>query len=196
MKFFKEADDFYAEHSEWNKILNELRRILLSTGLEECIKWGVPAYTLKGKIIIGVGQFKSYAGLWFHQGVFLKDEAKRLVNAQEGVTKALRQWRFESDEKLDTELVRAYVLEAIQNHLDGKELKPKKKDLVIPEELKKALKADKVLNDSFEELSLSCKREYADYVSEAKRDETKQRRLEKIIPMILEKVGLHDKYKD
>ena len=48
----------------------------------------------------------------------------------------------------------------------------------------------------FESFSLSKKREYTDHISEAKREATQQKRLEKIIPMILRGAGLHDKYKN
>ena len=47
----------------------------------------------------------------------------------------------------------------------------------------------------FESLTLTKKREFTEYISSAKRDDTKQKRLEKIIPMILNNIGLNDKYK-
>ena len=85
--------------------------------------------------------------------------------------------------------------EAIENQKAGKELKPQKKPLVIPIELKEELASDTEFAEAFEKFSLSCKREYAEYISEAKRDATKQKRLAKIKPMILKNIGLNDKYK-
>ena len=52
--------------------------------LEENVKWGTPVYSLNGKNVVGITAFKSYVGLWFFQGIFLKDPFKYLVNAQEG----------------------------------------------------------------------------------------------------------------
>ena len=128
--------------------------------------------------------------------VLKKDKQKVLVNAQEGKTKALRQWRFNAIEEVDLDLVRAYVFEAIENQKLGKEIKPaKNKQVIIPPELQKALGQNKTLLDRFSELSPSCQREYAEYITEAKREETRLRRIEKIIPMIMEKAGLNDKYK-
>ena len=75
----------------------------------------------------GIAAFKNHYALWFHQGVFLKDTQQKLVNAQEAVTKALRQWRFEKDDPIETELILAYVEEAIQNSIDGKEIKPQRR---------------------------------------------------------------------
>ena len=88
--------DYIEKHQTYMKELVLLRDILNNTDLEETIKWGAPCYTINGKNIVGMAAFKSYIGLWFHQGVFLKDLKKVLINAQEGTTKALRQWRFKN----------------------------------------------------------------------------------------------------
>ncbi len=134
--------------------------------------------------------------MWFYQGVFLNDNAKVLINAQEGTTKALRQWRFTSVDEIDDQLVLQYVGEAIQNAKDGKELRPDRdKKLVIPEELQAAFDNDKNLAKAFLAFTPGCQRELAGYIAEAKRIETRESRLQKIIPMILEKRGLNDKYK-
>ena len=61
----------------------------METELLETIKWGVPVYTLNDKNVLGMGAFKSYVGIWFFQGAFLDDPQKKLINAQEGKTKAL-----------------------------------------------------------------------------------------------------------
>ncbi len=67
--------------------------------------------------------------------------------------------------------------------------------MFIPLELKSAIESDTTLKEAFELLSLGKKRDYTEYISEAKRDETKQKRLTKIIPMVNAGVGLNDKYK-
>lgn len=195
MKIAKTPEEYFAENPDFIDILEKLRALLAATELEEKMKWGIPTYCLKNKNVAGIGSFKSYAGIWFFNGSFLKDEANVLINAQEGKTKGMRQWRFSSVEEMDVNLIQRYIAEAIQNQKEGKEIKPEKKPLIIPDELKEALASNSLLSESFEALSLSCKREYAEYISEAKREETKYKRLEKITPMILEKVGLNDKYK-
>ncbi|MEQ8627012.1 MAG: DUF1801 domain-containing protein [Ekhidna sp.] len=195
MKMAQTPEEYFSWNEEYRPLLEKLQSILKSTGLEEKMKWGIPTYCWKNKNVAGIGAFKSYAGLWFFNGVFLKDPANVLINAQEGKTKGMRQWRFESIDDIDEKLVLDYVKEAIQNQKDGKEIKPEKKPLIIPDELKEALASDSLLSEAFDSLTLSCKREYADHVAEAKRPETKQNRLDKIKPMIMDKVGLNDKYK-
>ena len=189
---------YITDKNTWTQELNLLRSVLLELPLEEAVKWSAPVYVYKNKNILGLSAFKNYCGLWFFQGSFLKDDKKVLENAQEGKTKAMRQWRFYKLEEIDVSLVKEYVLEAIQNSEEGKELKPKRntKPLIIPIELQLELDKNQVFQESFEKFTLSKKREYADYISEAKREATKLKRLEKIIPMILSGVGLHDKYKN
>lgn len=191
------VDDYILSNSKWQKELELLRKILLELPLEEDIKWGIPAYIYKKKNILGLSAFKNYCGIWFHHGVFLKDEAKVLINAQEDKTKGMRQMRFNSFDEIDTELVKLYVLESMDNSEAGKEIKPKRNTnpVVIPDELKNEFSKSDKLKSIFNELSMSKQREFCDYISSAKREATKQSRLEKIIPMILNRIGLHDKYR-
>lgn len=190
--------EYINDKNTWTQELNLLRFVLLEVGFEETVKWGAPVYVHKGKNIVGLSAFKNYCGLWFFQGSFLIDEQKKLVNAQEGKTQAMRQWRFFTVEDIQPDLVKQYALEAIKNSEEGKELKVKRntKPLSIPDELQLEFDKDERLKEAFNGFSLSKQREFSDYISEAKREATKQKRLEKIIPMILNGVGLYDKYKN
>lgn len=198
MKKINTVEAYILNHENWKDGLILLREIILGSGLEETIKWGAPAYTWKGKNVIGLGAFKNHLAIWFFQGALLRDTQKKLVNAQEGTTRALRQWRFTSAGEISgqAELIAQYVTEALRNAKENKKVRPaKKKPVKIPAELQKHLYASTELNDTFSRLSEACKREYAEYISGAKRPETRERRMDKIIPMILEKKGLNDKYK-
>ena len=194
----KDVTNYIEKKEKWKTELELLRTTLLSTKMEETIKWGAPTYVYKGKNVVGLAAFKNYCGLWFFQGSLLKDSHKVLMNAQEGKTKAMLQWRFFTLDDIDVKLIKTYVLEAKQNVDEGKEIKPDrtKKELIIPELLQNTLNTNADFKSQFETFTLSKKREYADYISDAKREATKQKRLEKIIPMILNGVGLYDKYKN
>jgi len=187
------------KHAHWREELQALRALFHDSELEEDIKWGAPAYMLNGKIVAGLGAFKNHLGIWFHQGVFLKDVQHKLLNAQEGKTKALRQWRIEKGVTLEKELIAQYIQEAVENSLAGKEIKPQRtniKDITIPPELEAAFKEHSALKPAFDVLSPGKKKEYASFISEAKREATKISRLNKIIPMIIAGQGLHDTYKN
>ncbi len=196
MKRYKTVDDYVASREIWQDEINRLRAILLSTDLTEEVKWGGPCYTYNGQNVVGIGGFKSYFGLWFHQGALLKDKNKVLINAQEGTTKALRQWRMQSAKDIKPSVIKAYVKEAISLVKHGKKIGPEKsKPIVVPPELKIVLKKNKKARKGFENLSPGLQREYTDHIASAKRAETKQKRIEKILPMITVGKGLHDKYR-
>ncbi|MUP46439.1 hypothetical protein E0K83_11895 [Gramella sp. BOM4] len=193
----KSLEEYLDRHPNWQEQLRQLHEMLLTTELQQEIKWGAPVYTLNGKNVIGLGASKKHYGLWFFNGALLKENTSLLMNAQEGKTKALRQIRFEKDDELKTSVLLPYVKEAIQNQREGKEIKPvTNKKLLLPAELKAALDQDSNLKAAFMNLSPGKQREYAGYISEAKRESTKQSRLEKIIPMINQGIGLNDKYKN
>ena len=190
------VDEYILKNKNWSKLMQKLRQILLSTGLQETVKWGAPVYMYDNKNVVGLGAFKSYAGLWFFQDALLKDQHGMLINAQEGQTKALRQWRFQSTGKIDEKLVKAYVVEAVRNQKKGRQIKPdRNKPLIIPDKLTRAFREHPEAGKLFDGLNLTKKRDFTDYISESKRPETKMARITRIIPMIKEGIGLNDKYR-
>jgi uncharacterized protein YdeI (YjbR/CyaY-like superfamily) len=197
MKRFKTVDEFIAGIEKFRDELIKLRKILNSTELEETIKWGSLCYTSGGKNVVGIGAFQSYFGLWFFQGALIDDKNNLLINAGEGKTKALRQWRITSSKEIKPRVIKSYVKAAIQIVVDGAEIKPdRNKPLEIPSELFTALSKHRSAKISFSKMTKGKQREYTDYVSSAKRAETKQSRIEKILPMIVEGIGLNDKYRN
>ncbi len=187
---------YLEKHEKWRRQLTEMRSILNATELSEAVKWGSPTYSLDKSILISIVGFKNHCAMWFHQGVFLTDERSVLVNAQEGTTKGMRQLRLEEGDKVNKTLIKAYVLETIANHRAGKKIAPTRKSLNMPEELEGALKKNKKLTAAFEALSPGKQREYADHIASAKQEKTRLTRTEKAVPLILQGVGLHDKYKN
>lgn len=196
MRRARTVDDYLRNAKHWRGELVRLRGIMASTRLTEEVKWGGPCYTWNGKNVVGIGGFKSYFGLWFHQGALLKDDASVLINAQEGKTKALRQWRMTSARDIRPTIIRRYVAEAIRLVDSGKEIKAaRNRPIDVPVELQRALRREKGAAAAFTALRPGLRREYADYVGEAKRADTRQRRIAKIVPMILDGRGLNDRYR-
>ena len=190
------VEAYIEEHAHFSEALKILRSIITSTELEEHIKWNAPVYSLDGKNIIGLGVFKHHFGIWFFNGIFLKDEQNLLMNAQEK-TKGLRQMRFESTHDIDKNAVLAYIKEAIENQKLGKEIKPEKtKKVLIPKALKTLFQSQTELHTNFKALIPYKQKEYCEYIEMAKREATIESRLEKIKPMILKGIGLNDKYKN
>jgi len=183
-------------NTAWEKELALIASIIAETPLEKTIKWGTAVYTYNRNNVVSYGGFKNHFAIWFYQGVFLKDPYRVLVSAQEGKTKALRQWRFSAMEEIDEKKIREYINEAIGIAEKGLKIQPEPFHAIpIPALLNEALKADTALQTAFEKLSAGKQKEYSIYINEAKQETTKRHRLEKIKPMISAGKGLHDQYK-
>lgn len=190
----KEKHTDYRE--QWSACEEIMQRIIVQTTLKKERKWGIDVYTYAGKNVVAWIGFKHFFSVWFYNGVFLTDPFRVLINASEGKTKSLRQWRFASVAEMDEMKIKAYIEEAIQAARDGKELKPEKPtELVLEEVLQQALVNDTSLYQAFEALTKGKQREYNTYIMEAKQEKTKHARLQKIIPLIQQGKGLHDKYR-
>ncbi len=183
-------------NDQWAEELLLIRTVLDKTGLEVAVKWGADVYTYNGKNIVSYGGFQHYCAIWFYNGVFLKDKDKVLVNAQEGKTKSLRQWRITSKEEIDEEKILQYVKEAVEVEKKGLKIAPAKfEPLDTPPLLLQAFEADELLKSTFSALTPGKQKEYILYLNEAKQEGTRINRLEKIKPMIRQGQGLNDKYK-
>lgn len=87
-------------------------------------------------------------------------------------------------------------MEAIEVEKQGLRIKPEKSTAPpLPRLLKDALEQDSILQNSFNNLTPGKQKEYIIYLNEPKQEITKQTRLTKIIPLILQGSGLNDKYK-
>ena len=190
------VDEYLDNAEQWQQELRRLRKIVRSTGLQEEIKWGAPCYTSAGKNVVSIGGFKSYFGLWFHQGALLDDPEGVLTSAQPGKTQAMRQWRMQSEADIRPDLIKSYIAEAKALVHEGREIKrDQPRPLELPPELREAFARNRHAAKEFDRLRPGLKREYAEYVAEAKQAETKQRRIEKILPLIIAGVGLKDRYR-
>lgn len=192
----KTVDDYIAQADRWRDEIARLRAILLDVGLDETVKWGGPCYTLDGRNVVGIGAFKSCFGLWFVQGALLADPAKRLVNAQPGKTRAMRQWRMQSAADIRPRLVRQYASEAAELAARGREIRPRRRPAAsLPPELEAALGADNAARTAFDKLTPGRRREFAEFIAGAKRAETRERRVARALPLIREGRGLNDPYR-
>ncbi|QBN18293.1 DUF1801 domain-containing protein [Flavobacterium nackdongense] len=100
--------------NQWALELDLLKTIIAKKELTETIKWGSNVYVHNGKNIVGIAGFKNFFTIWFFNGAKLTDQKKVLINAQEGVTKSMRQWRFRSKDEIDEETILQYLEEAMQ----------------------------------------------------------------------------------
>lgn len=196
MKKVTSADQYYDSTVKYTEELKTLRSIFLKSGLVETIKWGAPVYQFNGENVVATCEFKNHFGIWFYQGALLTDHQNKLINASPEKTKALRQWRMTGKLDIDEPQILQFIYESIENFKQGKKITAdRNKPLEIPVELKSFLENNKEHASQFDGLNLTKKREFCEYIESAKRLETKIARLSKIGPMILEGIGLNDKYR-
>ena len=189
------VDFYFAKAKSWGPELQSLRTIALSTQLTEELKWGHPCYTLDGTNIVLIHAFKDYCALLFFKGALLPDPANILIQQTENV-QAARQIRFTSAAQItqmDATVI-AYIHQAIAAEHSGLKVAFKAtKDFPLPDELLGELDENPDLAAAFHALTPGRQRGYALYFAGAKQSKTRQARIEKSIPGILEGRGLDDR---
>ena len=182
------------KREKWQKELQKLRRIILACGLTEELKWYQPCYTLQDKNIVLIHGFKEYCALLFFKGALLKDPKRILIQQTENVQSA-RQIRFTNIReilKLKPTL-KAYIGEAIEVEKAGKKLKLKKTaDFKVPDEFQSKLDGVPALKRAFAALTPGRQRGYIYHFSQPKQSKTREARVERCMPQILNGKGLDD----
>lgn len=178
----------------WREELETLRQIVLETGLNEEIKWGVPVYTHNGKNVVSVAALKDFATIVFFKGVLLTDNQKILQ--QQGNLQSNRIVRFTktTDIKKMKDTLKSYITEAIAIEEQGKKVEFKKNPEPIPDELLQAFEEDSAFKKAFYSLTSGRQRGYIIYFSQPKQTQTRIGRIEKFKQQIFNGVGLNDKY--
>jgi uncharacterized protein YdeI (YjbR/CyaY-like superfamily) len=188
-----EVELFLKNTKAWKVEIEELRAIILKTGLEESFKWQKPCYCEGEANIVIIQPFKACLGLMFFKGTLLKDKEGVLVENGPN-SQASKRMEFTSvqDIKKHAAIIKAYIKEAVAIEESGQKIEFKKKDYEIPEELKKTFSKHPKLKKSFEALTPGRQRAYLLHFTEAKKSETRQARIDKHTARILAGKGLAD----
>jgi len=189
-----DVDWYFNKAGKWQKEIRKLRTIILDCGLTEELKWGKPCYTLNKNNIVLIHTFNAYCALLFMKGALLKDPKKILIQQTENVQSA-RQIRFANLHEIEQleSAIKAYVKEAIEVEKMGLEVEFKKtNEFAVPEEFNNKLAEFPPLKAAFEALTPGRQRGYLLYFSGAKQSKTREARVEKCVPRILDGLGLDD----
>ncbi|MDO6847954.1 YdeI family protein [Priestia megaterium] len=193
-KMNPKVDEFLTKAKKWKEEYETLRKIVLDCELTEDFKWMNPCYTFEKKNIVLIHGFKEYCALLFPKGALLQDSHGILIQQTENVQGA-RQIRFTNMQEIVEKeaMLKAYIYEAIEVEKAGLKVKVKKpEELIIPEELQHKFDEIPALKTAFTTLTAGRQRAYILYFSAAKQSKTRESRVEKCIPNILNGKGLND----
>ena len=188
------ADFYFEAENNWQDALKRLRKIVLSCGLTEEVKWGTPCYTYGKSNIVLLHVFKEYCAMLFFKGALLKDTHGILVQQTANV-QAARQVRFTDAQQVTKSgpVLKAYIYEAIEAEKAGLKVPLKKTAAyAVPEEFQEKLDKRPALKKAFKALTPGRQRAYLLYFSSPKQPATRTSRVEKYIQHILKGKGLND----
>ena len=178
----------------WTQELIFLRNLCLESGLTETIKWGMPVYTHKDKNAIILGAFKEFSTIGFFKGSLLNDPQNILqVSGENTQDSRIIKIKHLSELTSIEDWIRVFIQDAIAIEEQGlKPPKMEKKDLVLPEELHTYLDKNPEASSAFYALTPGRQRSWVIFISGAKQSSTRESRVLKAVPKILEGKGMHD----
>lgn len=189
------VDPWFAKARPWQAEIARLREILLECDLGEELKWGKPTYTADGANIVLIMPLKETCALLFMKGALLEDPKGLLVQPGEN-SQSARQMRFTSAAGI-TKLkatIKRYVKQAVELEKAGAKVEFRKStDLVYPKEFQDKLDRNSALREAFRALTPGRQRQYHLHFTGAKQAATREARIEKAIPLILDGLGLNDR---
>ena len=198
-------DAYIAKSADFAKpILTHLRELIHDNcpTVVETMKWSFPHFMYtsaadrKSRVLCSMASFKQHCafGFWYAGGWVMSDETKPSSEGmgQFGKITALK------DLPKDKQLVKQ-IKDAMKVHDQGIKPAPRpktteKKELEVPADLTAALKKSKKAMTTFDGFSYTNKKEYVDWIAEAKSDETRKKRLESAVEWMSEGKSRHWKY--
>jgi uncharacterized protein YdeI (YjbR/CyaY-like superfamily) len=196
MKTDPRVDAYIARQAEFARpILTHLRSVVHEAcpDCEETIKWGMPSFTYKGKILAGFAAFKAHAtfGYW-NDSMLSQDEKNRSAMGQFGRLTALADL---PPRATLIELTRKSMA-LIEAGVKPARATAKKAPFTVPQDMRAAIDAVPAAKATFDGFAPSCRREYVEWVTEAKRDETRSKRLAQTIEWLGEGKKRNWKYEN
>ena len=180
-------------------ILNHIREVVHSASplITETIKWGMPFFEYKGSIC-QMAAFKQHCAFGFWKASLLDDPQGLLKKGEAGGSFGRI---ITIDDLPSDEAIIHFVLQAMKNNESGKKAPvvkkapAEKKELVVPDYFAALLDEHPKAKETFEKFSYSHKKEYLEWIIEAKTDATRQKRLDTTIDWLIEGKSRMWKYK-
>ena len=178
-------------------ILTRVRELVHEAcpAVEESIKWGMPSFSHAGGILCGMAAFKRHAsfGFWKHALVVGEGEPRDGMGSYGKMTSL-------ADLPPDRTLL-AHIRKAVKLNEDGGKAPTTRKSAPkpppqAPDDLTAALAGNQAAKSVFDAFPPGCKREYIEWIVEAKRPETRAKRLAQAIEWMAEGKRRNWKYEN
>jgi uncharacterized protein YdeI (YjbR/CyaY-like superfamily) len=199
--FNKSTDAYIAKSADFAKpILEHFRELVHTTcpDVEEKIKWSMPFFDYRGEMMCHMAAFKQHCAIGFWKGSIMKDPVLRETAQSEAAMGHLGRIASLKDLPSDKKII-AWIKEAMHLNENGIKLPPKaiskeKKEIAVPDYFIKALAKNKKANAAFEAFAYSHKKEYIQWITEAKTEATRNKRMLQATEMITEGKSRNWKY--
>ena len=198
----KAIDAYIAKSADFAKpILTHIRELVHKAcpDAEEKMKWSFPHFDYKNEMMCSMAAFKQHCAFSFWKASLMKD-ASLVDNAKSEVSMGhLGRITSLKDLPADKKMI-AYIKEAMDLNERGIKLPPKvvtteKKELVVPDYFLEALRKNKKAKETFDNYAYSHKKEYLEWIIEAKTEPTRNKRMETALEWLAEGKSRHWKYK-
>lgn len=181
-------DAYIAKSSEFAQPILELVRAIVHEAcpnVEEAIKWGNPSFLYAGGILCGMAAFKQHAsfGFWRHSLV-VGEGAPRDGMGSYGKLSGVAD--LPPKKQLIADIKKAMRLNEEGIKVPSARKSAPKPPLEVPADLAAAFKKSGKARATFDALSPSARREYVEWLTEAKREETRQKRLMQAVEWMAE----------
>ena len=193
------VDAYIEKSADFAKpVLTHLRKLVhkASPNISETVKWGMPAFDYKG-IVCGIAAFKEHCTFGFWKQSLLDYDGFSTEKTAMGSFGRITSKKDLPPDDVLIKLVQQAV-ELNENGVKVQKAKPaaSKKELVIPDYLASALKKNKAAKTTFENFPYSCKKEYVQWITEAKTEPTREKRLATTIEWLSEGKRRNWKYEN
>lgn len=188
---------YIAERPEWQrKLMVRFRQLIHSVdgNIEENWRWSAPHFDHSDHIMLGMLGFKEHVAVWFHKGALIKDPKKLFEKADE---KGMRSYKVKEGGTINEAAFLDLVKKAVALNQKGTKVtdaKPARKALEVPDDLMAVLEHDEKAMSVWNKATYSWKKEFVEWITDARKDETRKRRIAEAYQMIREGVGLNDKH--
>jgi uncharacterized protein YdeI (YjbR/CyaY-like superfamily) len=195
----KQVDEYISKSADFAKpILHHLRKLVHNACpvVEETIKWGFPHFDYKG-VMCSMAAFKQHCAFGFWKAALMKDADALKDNNRNAMGhsgKIKNRNDLPSDKILIGRIKEAMKLNEDNIKLPERKNTDKKPEIIVPDDFKKELVKYRKASDTFMNLSPSHKREYIEWINDAKTEETKNKRILTTIEWLTEGKSRNWKY--